>query len=868
MSGPRPPLAFAASLKVKLGVLVAASVAVAAIIGTVGAAGGVAPWLAIPVTIALALAVTQLLAVGMTAPLREMTDAARRMARGDYDVRVSAPSRDEVGQLADAFNTMARDLATVDRERRDLVATVSHELRTPLTAVSLRLENLADGIEPTTPDVFAELLRQIRSLGTLVSDLLDLSRVHSGARPLDLGDVPLTRLLEQAVADVTLPTRPVSFQVRVAPEDLTVRGDPARLRQLVVNVLDNAGRHSPADGVVTVEAAATPDGGWRLEVADQGPGIPPEHRERVFERFGTLAGHEGGGTGLGLAIARWVAELHGGTVRFESPPVDRSGALLRVDLPPATAIPTPAAAAAPFQREVRMPTPNPTPTSTRAPMTVPAPMVPAPPPPAGFDAVFGPFWPENDERPRVDVLVAAALTGLLAGLVIPDRSLGSGTLLVLAAAGLTVLYSARHRFDPFTLASAALCAVLAAMVVVRDATWIVVLDLLAGAGLLTVAVTRARTVLGFVLSGLAWPLAGLRGLPWLGRTAGVVTRGGRTSAVLRTVVWSLAGVLVFSLLFASADVLFQHWIDVIVPDWTVDTLVARVFVAVFVGGVVLAAAYLALNPPAIDQHPRQSRPVRERFEWVTPVLLVDVVFVVFLVAQLAELSGGDDYVQRTTGLTYSHYAHRGFWQLVVATMLTLLVVWAAARKAAVATAADRLWLRGVLGPLLLMTLAVVASALHRMNVYDDAYGFTRLRLLVSVFEGWLGVVVAAVVVVGLGLRAAWLARFALLTGAAALAGLGLVNPDGWIAEHNIDRYVATGKIDSGYLSGLSADAVPAVMRLPEAERGCAMPSRWLTREQGWLSWNLGRARAEHALGGRDLPEPGAACIARMIAADD
>ena len=862
MSGQRPPLAFAASLKVKLGVLVAVSVAVAAVIGTVGAAGGVAPWLAIPVTIALALAVTQLLAVGMTAPLREMTEAARRMARGDYDVRVAAPSRDEVGQLADAFNTMARDLATVDRERRDLVATVSHELRTPLTAVSLRLENLADGIEPTTPEAFEDLLRQVRALGSLVTDLLDLSRVHAGSKPLDLADVPLSGLLSQAASDVTLPTRPVVYELQVTPTDLTVRADPARLRQLVVNVLDNAGRHSPPDGVVTVSATATPTGGWQLDVADQGPGVPPEHRERVFERFGTLAGHEGGGTGLGLAIARWVAELHGGTVRFDSPPEGTPGALLRVDMPPPGVAATPPAK--PLHQEVTMPGPAPTPTSA----LLPPPLVPAPPPPAGLDGVFGPFWPERDVPARLDILVAAALTGLLAGLITPDRSLGLGTLVVLAAAGLTVLYAARHRFDPFTLASAGLCALLSAMVVVRDATWIVTLDLLAGAGLLTVAVTRGRSVVGFVMGGLSWPLAGLRGLPWLGRTAAVVTRGGRTSAILRTVVLSLAGVLVFSLLFASADVLFEHWVDVLLPDWTVDTLVARVFVSVFVGGVVLAAAYLALNPPVIDANPRDSRPVRQRFEWVTPVLLVDAVFAVFLVAQLAELSGGDDYVQRTTGLTYSHYAHRGFWQLVVATLLTLLVVWAAARKASVETSADRLWLRGVLGPLLLMTLAVVGSALHRMHVYDDAYGFTRLRLLVSVFEGWLGVVVVAVIVAGLVVRAGWLARFGLLTGAAALAGLGLVNPDGWIADHNIDRYEATGKIDWFYLSGLSADAVPAVMGLPEGERGCAMPSRWLEREQGWLSWNLGRARAEDAMGGRDLPEPGPACVARAVAEAD
>ncbi len=178
------PLAQVRSLKVKLGLLVAASVVVASIVASVGRAGGVPAWLSIPVTILMALAVTQLLAVGMTAPLREMTAAARRMARGDYSVRVSETSRDEVGELARAFNRTAHDLATVDRQRRELVANVSHELRTPLTALQAVLENLVDGTEPADPRALQPALAQAERLGDLVTDLLDLARVDAGKAPL------------------------------------------------------------------------------------------------------------------------------------------------------------------------------------------------------------------------------------------------------------------------------------------------------------------------------------------------------------------------------------------------------------------------------------------------------------------------------------------------------------------------------------------------------------------------------------------------------------------------------------------------------------------------------------------------------------
>src|SRR4029078_13526139 len=175
------------------------------------------------------------------------------------------------------------------------------------------------------------------------------------------------------------------------------------------------------------------------------------------------------------------------------------------------------------------------------------------------------------------------------------------------------------------------------------------------------------------------------------------------------------------------------------------------------------------------------------------------VFLAFLVAQAAVIFGGHDYLRRTTGLTYADSVHQGFGQLTVATALTLLVIWAAARKVRRDDPTDRLWMRAALGLLCLQTLVVVASALHRMELYQDAYGFTQLRLLVDVFEGWLGLLVVAVLAAGVCLRARWLPRFALVAGVVALLGLAAITPDAWIARQNLDRYAESGRIDWTFL---------------------------------------------------------------------
>lgn len=330
------PLDRVRSIKVKLGALVVAATSTGLLGGLFGFVVGLRVRWALVISVLLALAVVQLLAHGMTKPLREMAVAARRMARGDHDVRVRASSRDEVGELARAFNRMAADLAEVDAQRRRLVADVSHELRTPLSALQVLLENLADGVTPPDPSTFETALAQVRRLSRLVGQLLDLSRLEAGEAPLARETVVLGPLLAEAAREVAVTGRPVEVATSVEPPDLAVDADPERLHQVLANLLDNATRHSPPGGRVEL-AAGRAAGVVRLEVRDEGPGIAPADRERVFSRFtrtDDARTRTDGGGGLGLAITRWVVELHGGTVAVADPvPPATAGCRVVVDLP-------------------------------------------------------------------------------------------------------------------------------------------------------------------------------------------------------------------------------------------------------------------------------------------------------------------------------------------------------------------------------------------------------------------------------------------------------------------------------------------------------------------------------------------------------
>jgi signal transduction histidine kinase len=282
-------------------------------------------WFAIAV--ALGLVTLQVAAHGTTVPLREMTDAARAMARGDYTRRVRATSRDEVGELATAFNQMAADLAAADRQRRELIANVSHELRTPITALRGLLENIVDGVSEAEPETMRTALTQTERLGRLVAELLDLSRLDAGVMPMARAPIDIRTFLGDVVREATVNADGAGHDVRfvVAAPAISIEGDRERLHQVFANLLDNAARHSPPGGTVTVRAERH-DAAVVVAVADEGDGIPPADRDRVFERFTRGERATDGGTGLGLAIARWVVQLHQGTIAVVDPARPPAGA--------------------------------------------------------------------------------------------------------------------------------------------------------------------------------------------------------------------------------------------------------------------------------------------------------------------------------------------------------------------------------------------------------------------------------------------------------------------------------------------------------------------------------------------------------------
>ncbi|MCA2212637.1 sensor histidine kinase [Jidongwangia harbinensis] len=288
-------------------------------------------WFAIAV--ALGLVTLQVMAHGATVPLREMTVAAKAMARGDYSRRVRATSRDEVGELATAFNQMAGDLAAADRQRRELIANVSHELRTPITALRGLLENIVDGVSSAEPETMRTALSQTERLGRLVAELLDLSRLDAGVVPLARTPIDVREFLDDVVREARINADGAGHDVRfdVAAPRLRITGDRERLHQVFANLLDNAARHSPPGGTVRIRAERHDDH-VRIAVADEGDGIPDADRDRVFERFTRGERAADGGTGLGLAIAHWVVQLHRGTIAVADR-AGRRGCHIHVTLP-------------------------------------------------------------------------------------------------------------------------------------------------------------------------------------------------------------------------------------------------------------------------------------------------------------------------------------------------------------------------------------------------------------------------------------------------------------------------------------------------------------------------------------------------------
>jgi len=270
--------------------------------------------------------VAVLLAVALSrrilGPVETLTAAARQIAKGDLSQRVVVKSKDEIGELARAFNNMADGLARQEALRRNMVTDVAHELRTPLSNIRGYLEAFRDGVIEPRAEVIGSVYEEAMLLSHLVDDLQELSLAEAGQLRLEHGPIDLGEILEEAVAATRGQAAAKGIALRLSlPSALPlVEGDPQRIKQVVGNLLSNALAHTPPGGEITAVAQAK-EGRVEISVSDTGEGIPAEHLPNIFERFYRVDSSRSratGGTGLGLAIAKQLVEACGGWIGAES----------------------------------------------------------------------------------------------------------------------------------------------------------------------------------------------------------------------------------------------------------------------------------------------------------------------------------------------------------------------------------------------------------------------------------------------------------------------------------------------------------------------------------------------------------------------
>ncbi len=263
-----------------------------------------------------------LVARALTSRVKRLERAARKVAAGDFSNPIKADSDDELGQLATAFDDMQRQLARLDTARKQFIASASHELRTPIFSLGGFLELLEDEEldEETRAQFLGQLRGQVARMRKLATELLDLSRLESGALELRPEPTDVGQLAREVASEFTpaITTHEAELEVRAAPDPIEIDCDPERVAQVMRILLDNALVHTPA-GTTIVVSAAREDGHVTLEVADSGLGIRHQTMPHIFEPFFTSA--DGArGAGLGLAIARELADQMHGRLTVRSVP--------------------------------------------------------------------------------------------------------------------------------------------------------------------------------------------------------------------------------------------------------------------------------------------------------------------------------------------------------------------------------------------------------------------------------------------------------------------------------------------------------------------------------------------------------------------
>ncbi|GIF12692.1 DUF4153 domain-containing protein [Actinoplanes teichomyceticus] len=535
-----------------------------------------------------------------------------------------------------------------------------------------------------------------------------------------------------------------------------------------------------------------------------------------------------------------------------------------------TATRRPAATPAPAGPTPESPRPRPEPAPaflTRndprtAPPPPPFPRGPYKPEPTAWQRFRDKHWP-GPATTRGRAVPAGVLAGALGfAFLVPLTRTGIGWFLGWLVLTLGVVGAVRRSADlPRSerwIRSGWAAAALALLLVpaFRNAWWLVTFSVLGALGCAALAIVGGRLVRSILFSLVATPYAALRGLPWVRRHL----RGARDPGLVRRIGFSAAltvvVLLVFGALLSSADVAFSALLDEAVPDLDGGSVFRWIFLAVTGALIAVAGIYTLSAPPATSS---LDTPGRGRFgliEWAPAGSALVLLFGGFVAVQFTVLFGGRRHVLRTSGLSYAEYARSGFWQLVAVTLLSLAVVAALARWARRDQPIDRVLLRVLLGLLCGLSVVIVASALSRMWAYQKVYSFTGERIFVMSSEMLLGIVFVLVAAAGVRWNGRWIPRATVGLAVLMLLGLAVLDPEGYAARRNTVRYEQTGKIDAWYLRALSADATPALTRLPDPVRRCTLS--WIAEDLAepdpWYAWNLGRSRAREAL--RDLG-PGA-----------
>ena len=292
---------------------------------------------AVAVSALTAFAVTLYVSRRLQRSVTEVAAAASAVSEGRYDVRVAPQNLGEdFGALSGAFNRMAAQLQAIDTTRRQLFGDLAHEIRTPVAVLEACLEAVEDGIRPLTPDTIAMMRDQSRRLVRFAGDLGALAQAEESAATMSFTDLDVADVITRTVAAVAdrYHTKNVSLSTDLAAVRHDVWGDPQRLTQILVNVLDNALRHTSAGGHVNV---GTDIEGPHLvvRVTDDGDGIADAHLPHVFERLyraDTARDRDHGGSGLGLAIAKALVDAHGGHISATSAG-SGTGATFTIGLP-------------------------------------------------------------------------------------------------------------------------------------------------------------------------------------------------------------------------------------------------------------------------------------------------------------------------------------------------------------------------------------------------------------------------------------------------------------------------------------------------------------------------------------------------------